>query len=143
MMALPKFKWTEQTPGLENKWSEMWNKVTIQRPAGVIDAAGATPKKYPEDWADYIVGHDGNGVSAEITEPTAEDAILAFESNVRLTHKIKVRYDVRIKPGMQATYWQEGRYHKARIHTVTDPEFNQIWMILGAVEQTTQGEEYL
>jgi hypothetical protein len=142
-MALPKFKWTEQTPGLANNWSKMWNKVKIQRVAGTLDAAGAARKNRAADWVDYIVGHDGNGVSAEITEPTPEDAILALEQSVKLTHKIKVRYDVRIQPGMQALYWFAGEYHKARIHTVTDPGFNQIWMILDAVEQTTQGSEYL
>ena len=109
-MALPKFKWTEQTPGLGNNWSKMWNKITVQRQKGTVDAAGGTPP----DWEDYIVGHDGNGVYAEIQEPTAEDAILALESQVRITHKIKIRYDVRIKEDMQATWIKEGTVHHAR-----------------------------
>jgi SPP1 family predicted phage head-tail adaptor len=138
-MVLPKFKWTEQTPGLGNNWSKMWNKVTIQKQRGTVDAAGGTPP----DWIDYIVGHDGNGVSAEVTEPTPEDAILALEGQVRITHKIKVRYDNRIKEDMQVTFWFEGVYHHARIHTITDPGFNQIWMILDCVEQTVQAEAYL
>jgi SPP1 family predicted phage head-tail adaptor len=117
----------------------MWNKVTIQRPKGTVDAAGGTPP----DWEDYIVGHDGNGVSAEIQEPSPEDAILALETQVRITHKIKVRYDNRIKDDMQVTWWFEGSYHHARIHTHTDSNFSQTWMLLDCVEQTTQAEAYL
>ena len=141
-MALPKWKWTEQAPGIENKWADMRDKVRIQRPKGTIDAAGGTPLKGQEYWEDYVVGHDGHGVSAEITPPTAEDNLLAFESNVRITHKIRVRYDNRITPGMQAIFWFEGVYHKARIHTV-EPDFTRTWTVIGAVEQTTQGSEYL
>ena len=76
-MALPKWKWTEQAPGIENKWADMRDKVRIQRPKGTIDAAGGTPLKGQEYWEDCVVGHDGNGVSAEITPPTAEDNLLA------------------------------------------------------------------
>jgi SPP1 family predicted phage head-tail adaptor len=137
-MALPKFKWTEQTPGLANNWSKMWNKVTIQKPRGTIDAAGATPP----DWVDCVVGHDGNGVYAEIQEPSPEDAILALEQGVRITHKIKIRYDGRIKEDMQATWIKEGTVHHARIHTIADPNYEHHWMILDAVEQTNQAEAY-
>lgn len=137
-MPLPKFKWTEQTPGLGNNWSKMWNKITIQRQKGTVDAAGGVPP----DWVEYIVGHDGNGIYAEIQEPTAEDAILALEGQVRITHKMKVRYDARIKEDMQVTWYSEGRYHKARIHTLTDINYEHHWMLIDAVEQTIQAEAY-
>jgi head-tail adaptor len=143
-MVLPKFKWTEVNPGLSNDWSKMWNKVRIQRPKGIIDGAGGTPLKGDELWEDVIVGHDGNGVYAEIMMPTPEDAILAYQQSVRITHKIRMRYDGRILPGMRAVWYVDGRYHKARIHAVTDIDYEHHWMFIDAVEQTAnERSEYL
>jgi SPP1 family predicted phage head-tail adaptor len=129
--------WTVQNPGLANNYVAQRNKVRIRQPKGTVDAARATPP----DFEDYLVGN-GNGLYAEIQQPTPQDAILAFEQNVRITHSIKVRYDSRIKEDMQVSWNWKGVTHYARIHSITDVEYRHIWYLLSCVEQTTQAEAY-
>jgi SPP1 family predicted phage head-tail adaptor len=136
-MPFPKMNWTVQNPGLANNYVAQRNKVRIRQPKGTVDAARATPP----DFEDYLVGN-GNGLYAEIQQPTPQDAILAFEQNVRITHSIKVRYDSRIKEDMQVSWVWKGVTHYARIHSITDVEYRHIWYLLSCVEQTTQAEAY-
>jgi SPP1 family predicted phage head-tail adaptor len=137
-MVLPKWKWTQQSPGLANLWSKMNQRVIIQQQKGTVDLAGGTPP----DFEDYLTGPDGHGVDAEIREPKPDDIIIALAANIKLTHAIKVRYDNRIKEDMQIKYWDDGEYHYARIKTIVDPNFNHLYMLLGCVEDVPLAEAY-
>ena len=138
-MALPKFKWTEITPGLPNKWVGMKNKVIVQARSGNVDSAGGSP---PE-WWDYLTGTDGFGVDADIQEAKSDDRILAMSRQVEISNTIVVRFDDRIKEDMQLKWWFRGVWHYARIDTITDVNYAHTFMSITCMERPTQAEAYL
>ena len=133
------YGWLMKNTGLDNEWYEQWQKIFVDRPKGTIDTAGATPP----DWEPYLSGPDGQGISAQISEPVPEDTIQAFAQGVRITFAFKIRRDIRIKENMQVRWWYEGNYHIGRIHMITNIAGDYHYMNLNIVEGTTQAEEYL
>jgi SPP1 family predicted phage head-tail adaptor len=138
MPAANKWQWVEKNPGLPNNWSKMRDCIVVQRPVGTIDAAGGTPA----DYEDYIVGPDGLGVYAQISEPSSDEVVIAMAKNVKLTHTIIVRYDPRITEDMRLRFYFNGNMRYANIHKVTDVEFRHIWMKIQAVEAVYNAGAY-
>jgi hypothetical protein len=115
-----------------NTLFQMRRKIIFQHdPTGDVDELGARPYT---NYEDYITGHDGNGVWADIDTPHPDDILMAAQHGMVLTHSILVRYDSRIDPRqiIKYTNWKTGEKQYWYIRTMIRPDWEYHYLRLGA-----------
>lgn len=111
----------------------MKDRIIIQEPTDAKDEIGGVPLS---GFADYLTGPGGEGIDAAFVDLSADDIIRAAAYAEQLTHTIRVRYDVRLKPWQRVKYHddRDGEDHYFDVKTVIDEGARHLYMRLVCVE---------